>query len=68
MGCSEGSTMPKRNNGEDLCGLNVNDSKCSFAKALGLTSLSMEDNKQEIFLAKCHGFSSDAEERLLPNN
>lgn len=50
--------MPKRNDSKELCGLNVNDSNCSFAKALGLTSLSMEANRQEMFLAKCHVFSS----------
>ena len=58
MGCGEGSTMPKRNDSEDLCGLNVNDSNCSFPKELGLNSISMEDNEREIFLAKSHGFSS----------
>lgn len=49
--------MPRHEDREDLCRLHVNDSNCRFSKALGSASLRMEDN-EEIFLAKCHGFSS----------
>lgn len=58
LGCCEGSTMPRQEDREDLCRLHGNDAKCSFSKALSSTFLRMEDNGQEIFLAKCPGFSS----------